>query len=77
MKEFYRVLKPGGVILMQIPFGAVSRIIIKELLHDFTIVSKSYAIRNKDWMLASEDEAMKMDYCSGLTPCIVRIEAVK
>lgn len=62
---------------MQIPFGAVSRIIIKELLHDFTIVSKSYAIRNKDWMLASEDEAMKMDYCSGLTPCIVRIEAVK
>ena len=91
--EFYRVLKPSGVLLVQIPFGSVSRIIlngigkpfyktytdrrIRRLFSKFTIKSKSYAIKNGWWEPANEDEAMKMDYCSGLTPCIVRLEAVK
>jgi len=92
-EEFRRVLKPNGVLLMQVPYGMYS-ILVKSkgvdfyrvltrgalfgLLKGLEIENKTFYVRShKGWVEVSESIANKVKIGGSLPNCLAYIKAVK
>ena len=93
MKEFNRILSPGGTLLLQVPYGKSPTLIrykgqdfyrvltktrLSELLEDFQIEEKAYFAKlSKGWLQISEAIADKIDQGEGFPACLVYVKAKK
>lgn len=93
MEGYYRTLKPGGTLLIQVPYGKAKRIIrhegkpfyrIYNSLDTFAsgFILKEVSFARFGTLVASWKEteysfAKQIDWADGFAQCIVRIKAVK
>lgn len=93
VSEFDRILTPGGLLLIQVPFGETNHMILKGtqpfyrvytskslavLLESFKIESQSYFIYEcGGWIEVNELIAGKVKVNTGLPPCLCYVKARK
>ena len=93
LAEWFRVLKPGGVLLVQVPYGARCRTIefqgkpyyriytgdmIREHFRDYIIEYIDYhSLEPYGWIEVSKSVADHIDHTEPFTPCIAKLVARK
>lgn len=91
LSEFHRVLRPDGVLLFQVPFGAIPKIVwnhkapfyrvytsamINDMLQAYEVEEINYFIYEwAGWIKVSENIASKVVTDKGLPPCLCYIKA--
>ena len=93
LKEWYRLLKPGGVLIVQIPYGAKTRVIefqgkpyykiytaemIEEQFHNYVIEDIQYhSFEPHGWIEVSKSVADHIDHVKPFPPCVAKFSARK